>query len=80
MQTRDNAENVGQKRSLGKRKVEKQSKVKTKEQMCEGTREQAGVVVMVHKIKVINRRQKGKQIQIGQAKMSVPLLAHYCTL
>ena len=76
MQTRDNAKNfvfnvsrfgnqVSERYStetLCRRVVKKLSKIKTKEQM-----EEEAEVVVVHKTKVINRRQKGKQILRGEA-------------
>ena len=37
--------------------------------MCEGTREQAGIVVVVHKSEVINKKADGKTNPEGQAKV-----------
>ena len=52
-------------KTLGKRKV------KTKRQMCKGTREQARIVVEVHKEKVINKRADRQQIRRGRQKSKV---------
>ena len=43
-----------------KREVKKQSKIKTKNLMCKGTREQAGIVVVVHQSEVINKKADGQ--------------------
>ena len=40
-----------------------------KRQMCRGTKEQARIVVEVHKQEVVNKRQNGTQIKKGQAKI-----------
>ena len=38
--------------------------------MCEGTREQAGIVVIVHKSEVINKKADGQANPEGQAKFN----------